>query len=133
MAEITLQAFVAHHLEHIRSMADQPYEEAATDFLRAAKREAAMTEAEKTEQRLATYVAFARKQEMAQRRAEALRDVRFLPGSTDKRQARALAVHATGNRPFTPRQVDVAATLAWRYRNRLPADLVPAEPIRGTA
>ena len=129
MAEATFAAFVAHQLESLRSMADLPYEEAAEDFRRAAQREAAMIEHEKTEQRLATYVAFARKQEMAQRRAEALRDVRFLPGSTDKRQARALAVHATGNRPFTPRQVDVAAALAWRYRNQVPADLVPAEPI----
>ena len=34
MAEVTLQAFVAHHLEHIRSMADQPYEEAAEDLRR---------------------------------------------------------------------------------------------------
>jgi len=69
-------------------------------------------------------------QEFTEARAAALSPdrVSYGPGSSDKRLARELGRRLESGRPFTPRQFQVAAYLAWRYRRQIDASLVPARP-----
>ncbi|MEW6256923.1 MAG: hypothetical protein AB1592_13290 [Pseudomonadota bacterium] len=56
-------------------------------------------------------------------RRDALQRVSYLPGSSHKRFARALAGKAVHE--LTPKQCAHIARLAWRYRRQMPAHLVP--------
>lgn len=57
--------------------------------------------------------------------AQALRMVTFLPGSADKRFARAMEAHAHRHalEPLTEKQSAYLQQLAWKYRRQLPAEI----------
>lgn len=70
-------------------------------------------------------------QDLASTRAAALSPgaVTYSAGSTDKKLARELARRLDSGRPFTPRQCQVAAYLAWRYRRQISGRIVPGGPV----
>ncbi len=70
-------------------------------------------------------------QDLTAKRAAALSpdSVTYSPASTDKKLARELTRRLLSDRPFTPRQCQVAAYLAWRYRRQISGRLVPSAPV----
>jgi hypothetical protein len=63
--------------------------------------------------------------DIANDRAMALGHLNYLPGSWDKRFARAVASAAAAGTPLSEKQAANVERLAWKYRRQLPARLVP--------
>ncbi|UGB27599.1 hypothetical protein LPC10_08555 [Methylorubrum sp. B1-46] len=117
MAEATHERFVRTVMEHMCASLDLSYDEV-------------MAERDRDERERLRRI-WRETQDLAGRRAAALSPgaVTYSVGSTDKKLARELARRLDSGRPFTPRQCQVAAYLAWRYRRQISGRIVPGGPV----
>lgn len=117
MAEATFKAFVEHTIRSVCDGLDLSYEEVVAQ--------------QRQDEREQVRRLWQDAQDLTAKRAAALVPywVTYSPGSTDKKLARDLGRRLLSDKPFTPRQCQVAAYLAWRYRRQISGSLVPGAPV----